>query len=116
MNLKKQWERKIRVRVLLNALRSIFPSAGCVLNYFTPWELLVAVILSSQCTDKKVNEVTAVLFKKYRRIADYLRANPQEFERDIKQTEFFRNKTKSILTTAKIIHERLSRQSAKFNA
>jgi endonuclease-3 len=86
-------------------LQKRFPRASIALSYTTPWELLVAVILSAQCTDKKVNEVTATLFKKYPTFASYLRADPAEFEREIRQTGFFRSKTKHVLGAAKRIHE-----------
>lgn len=87
-------------------LKRLFPRAGIVLKHRSPWECLVAVQLSAQCTDKKVNEVTAGLFRKYRTLDDYVRANPREFERDIYQTGFFRNKTKNILAAAKLVKER----------
>jgi endonuclease-3 len=77
-----------------------------VLRYRSHWELLVAVELSAQCTDKKVNEVTAELFKKYHTLDDYVRAKPKEFERDIRQTGFYRNKTKNILAAAKMLKTR----------
>ena len=66
----------------------------------------MAVILSAQCTDKKVNEVTEKLFKKYKTLDDYVKASPEEFERDIKSTGFYRNKAKNILAAAKIIKEK----------
>lgn len=67
---------------------------------------MVAVQLSAQCTDKKVNEVTAKLFKKYRTLDDYVRAQPREFERDIRSTGFYRTKTKNILAAAQMVKER----------
>lgn len=85
-------------------LKQLFPDAHCALHYNSPWELLVAVMLSAQCTDKKVNEVTAKLFKKYPSFADYLSADPKEFERDIFSTGFYRAKAKHILATAQRIH------------
>jgi endonuclease-3 len=97
--------RKKRLAALERALKKLYPNPVCALNYTTPWELLVAVILSAQCTDKKVNEVTARLFKKYKTLDAYVNANPAEFERDIHETGFFRSKTKSILTTAKMVQE-----------
>lgn len=66
----------------------------------------MAVILSAQCTDVMVNRVTEKLFKKYRRLEDYIRANPKEFEQDIRSTGFYRNKAKNILASAKILKER----------
>ena len=73
------------------------------LQYRTPWECMVAVQLSAQCTDKKVNEVTKALFRKYRALDDDVRAKPRVFERDIYQTGFYRNKTKNILAAAKML-------------
>jgi len=93
------------MRALDAALKKLFPRAEIALTYSTPWELLVAVILSAQCTDKKVNEVTAALFRKYPTFKDYLTADPAEFERDIRQTGFFRSKTKHVLSAARRVHE-----------
>lgn len=90
-------------RQVLERLSLTYPSAKIALTYSTPWELLVSVILSAQCTDIMVNKVTEKLFKKYPTLEDYVFANPEEFERDIKSTGFFRNKAKNILATAKII-------------
>jgi endonuclease III len=95
--------RKQKARKILAELNKIIPNAKIALRYGNNWELLVAVILSAQCTDKKVNEVTEKLFKKYKGLADYIKAKPQEFERDIRSTGFFRNKTKNILASAKIV-------------
>lgn len=97
--------RKRTVTRIIQTLTKLFPDAGMMLRYKNNWELLVAVILSAQCTDKKVNEVTEKLFKKYRTLNDYVRASPQAFERDIYQTGFFRTKTKHILASAKIVKE-----------
>lgn len=91
---------------ILRILKKLYPNPACALQYRTPWQLLVAVILSAQCTDKKVNEVTAVLFKKYRTLDDYVNAKPKEFEHDIYSTGFYRAKTKSILSAAKTIKEK----------
>lgn len=92
--------RKARAGEIVSRLRAEYPQAGIVLEYGTDWELLVAVILSAQCTDKKVNQVTAKLFEKYRSIEDYASADPAEFEIDIRPTGFFRNKTKHIIGAA----------------
>jgi endonuclease-3 len=94
--------RKYAARIF-TALEKLFPHAGIILKYGNNWELLVAVQLSAQCTDKKVNEVTARLFKKYRALSDYVRAKPREFERDIFQTGFYRNKARNILAAARVI-------------
>lgn len=101
-----QEQEKKRAAEILRRLKRSYPNAKIVLNYSNHWELLIAVILSAQCTDKKVNEVTAKLFKKYRTLEDYVGADPKEFERMIKPTGFYRAKTKNILTSAKIIKEK----------
>ena len=98
-----------RIAKILRRLKKQYPNAKIALRYKTNWELLVAVILSAQCTDKKVNEVTARLFKKYRTLEDYVRAKPKEFEMDIRETGFFRAKTKSILVTARLIKEKFGK-------
>lgn len=99
-------ERKVRAQIVLKELRKLFPDAKIALRFSNPWELLVAIILSAQCTDKKVNEVTTKLFKKYQTLDDYVNAKQEEFEQDIFQTGFYRNKAKNILATAKIIKEK----------
>jgi len=81
---------------VVRALRRHYPDATCSLDFNTPLELLVATILSAQCTDERVNRVTKDLFKKYASAADYARAPLAELERDIQSTGFFRNKAKSI--------------------
>lgn len=95
-----------RAQKIFRALRKLIPDATIVLRYSNPWELLVAVVLSAQCTDKKVNEVTAKLFKKYRRLEDYVRADPRKFEQDIKPTGFYRAKAKSVLGAARAVMEK----------
>ena len=97
---------KKRARVALSVLKKILPRARISLRYGNNWQLLVAVVLSAQCTDKKVNEVTAKLFKKYRSLDDYVRADRQEFERDIHSAGFYRAKTKNILAAAKLVKEK----------
>lgn len=92
-----------RAAEIVHILKRLFPRAKMALHYRTPWECMVAVQLSAQCTDKKVNEVTKALFKKYRKLDDYVRAKPRAFERDIFQTGFYRNKTKNILATANMV-------------
>ena len=93
------------MRIILDVLKRLFPRADIALNYGSNWELLVAVILSAQCTDKKVNQVTPALFLKYPALGDYVAADPLEFERDIRPTGFFREKTKRILAAAKMVGE-----------
>lgn len=94
---------KHRAKVVISELKKLFPNASMMLQYKTNWELLVAVELSAQCTDKKVNEVTERLFNKYKTLNDYVDANQKEFEQDIFSTGFYRNKTKNILAAARII-------------
>ena len=91
---------KERVAQLVQAFPEIYPGARCELDFKTPLQLLVATILSAQCTDKRVNMVTPSLFKKYRTAADYAKAEPAELETMIKSTGFFRSKTKSIRAAA----------------
>jgi endonuclease III len=98
-------ELKQRVRKVIRALKRAYPDAKCSLNYSNPFELLVATILSAQCTDARVNMVTQDLFRKYRKPADYLKVAPKELQHDIRTTGFFRNKTTSIQGTAKALME-----------
>lgn len=96
---------KARAQQIFKKLRKLFPEAKCILNYSNSWELLVAVILSAQCTDIQVNKVTDKLFKKYRTLDDYVSVTQKEFERDIYSTGFYRNKTKNILAAARMVKE-----------
>jgi len=96
---------KKRTRQIIRKLKRAYPGAKCSLNHSTPFELLVATILSAQCTDERVNIVTANLFRKYRKPEDYLKVSPRELEKDIQSTGFFRNKTKSIQGTSKMLTE-----------
>lgn len=96
----------LRTKVILKTLKNLFPKAHIALTYSNNWELMVAVQLSAQCTDKRVNLVTPILFKKYKTLADYCAADSTEFENDIHSTGFFRNKTKNILAAAKMVQEK----------
>lgn len=87
-------------------LKKLFPVAKTALNYSIPWELLVAVILSAQFPDKRVNIVTEKLFKKYKTLDDYVNADWKEFDTDLKSVLFHGNKAKNILASAKIIKEK----------
>jgi endonuclease-3 len=91
-----QENRKARAEEIFAGLRATYPSAHCELNFASPLQLLIATILSAQCTDKRVNLVTAELFQKYRTPADFAAAPLSELEEAIKSTGFFRNKAKSI--------------------
>jgi endonuclease-3 len=96
---------KQRVRKIIRLLKRAYPDAKCSLNYSNAFELLIATILSAQCTDVRVNIVTQDLFRKYRKPEDYLKVSPRELEKDIRTTGFFRNKTRSIQGTAKLLTE-----------
>ncbi|HJR06239.1 MAG TPA: endonuclease III [Pyrinomonadaceae bacterium] len=98
-------EEKKRAVKIINQLKRAYPDARCSLNYTTPLELLVATILSAQCTDERVNIVTLDLFRKYRSAEDYVNAAPAELERDIHSTGFFRNKAKAIQGACRMISE-----------
>src|SRR3954454_13278506 len=93
---KKIVQRRERVRVILPILKQLYPDAKCSLDHRSPLELLVATILSAQCTDDRVNIVTKTLFKKYRSAQDYASVAQEELEKDIQSTGFYRNKAKSI--------------------
>jgi endonuclease III len=94
-------ERKARVAEILVRLDLMFPNATCALHHNNPWELLVATILSAQCTDKRVNEVTPGLFAKYPTPQDFAAVRPEVLAQDIRSTGFFNNKAKSIVGAAK---------------
>src|SRR5919197_1808485 len=96
---------KDRVRQIIRLLKRAYPDAKCTLNHSNAFELLIATILSAQCTDERVNIVTADLFRKYRKPEDYLKVSPAELQDDIRTTGFFRNKTKSIQGTAKMLKD-----------
>jgi endonuclease-3 len=101
-------ERKKRINKMVGVLRKLYPEVRIALNYGNSWELLVAVVLSAQSTDKKINEVTARLFKKYKTLDDYVNVDIKDFEQDIKASGFYHNKAKNILASAKIIKERFA--------
>jgi len=95
-----------RVAAILKRLDEAYPNAVCELNHENAFQLLIATILSAQCTDVRVNQVTATLFKKYQTPEAFAHANPSELEQDIRPTGFFRNKTKSVMGASKAIVER----------
>jgi endonuclease-3 len=96
---------KQRTRKIIRLLKREYPEARCSLDHSNPLELLVATILSAQCTDERVNLVTVGLFRKYRDAADYAESAPAELENDIRPTGFFRNKARAIQGACRIIHE-----------
>lgn len=105
VNLETISQLKERVRKIIRLLKRAYPDAKCSLNHSNPFELLIATILSAQCTDARVNIVTQDLFRKYRKPDDYLKVPEKELQQDIRTTGFFRNKTKSIQGTAKALTE-----------
>lgn len=98
-------ERKARMKKIVRKLKAMYPTPKSELKYKTNFQFVVAVILSAQCTDKKVNEVTDTLFKKYKKPSCFKNADPKVFEKEISSIPFFRNKAKSILGAAKIISD-----------
>ena len=103
---KKIEERRARVGAILPVLKRTYPYAKCSLNHSNPLELLVATILSAQCTDERVNIVTKDLFRKYRKAADYANVKPEVLEKDIQSTGFYHNKTKSLRAMAASLLEK----------
>lgn len=99
-------ERAARTRRIVARLKRAYPDARCALDHRTPYELLVATILSAQCTDARVNQVTPALFARYPTPADLARADPADVESMIRSTGFFRNKTRSLLGMARAVVER----------
>jgi len=99
-------EKKKLFKKINKELKRLYPEVKIALRFSNPWELLVATILSAQTTDKKVNEITEKLFKKYKSLDDYLKANVDEFSQDIKGVNYYKNKATFILENAKIIKER----------
>ncbi|HVU79774.1 MAG TPA: endonuclease III [Candidatus Paceibacterota bacterium] len=96
-------ERRKRFAKLDRALKKLFPNVGTELVYKTPWQFMVAVQLSAQCTDKRVNIVTKELFKTYKTIDDYARADPRAFEKAIGSVTYYHNKARNIINAAKFV-------------
>lgn len=97
---------KQNMRFILDTLQEMFPDAHCELTHENPFELTIAVLLSAQCTDKKVNEVTADLFQKYKKPEDYIAVSLEELEQDIKRIGLFRNKAKNIKALCQLLVEK----------
>jgi len=98
-------EKVMCAQALDNVLKKLFPKANMMLQYSNNWELMVAVQLSAQCTDARVNLITEKLFKKYTTLEDYCTAKPREFEKDIFQAGYYKNKTKNILAAARMVRD-----------
>jgi endonuclease III len=96
-------ERQARVKKILATLDKMYPGATCALHHSSAWELLVATILSAQCTDKRVNEVTPALFRKYPAMQDFASVSQAELAQEIRSTGFFNNKAKSVIGAARKI-------------
>lgn len=96
-------ERTGRIQAILEALDRLYPAATCALQHEDAWQLLVATILSAQCTDKRVNMVTPALFRKYPTVLDFAAVSQEELAADIRSTGFFNNKAKSIIGAARRI-------------
>ena len=98
-------DRKKRTAEIIKRLKRAYPDAHCALNHTSPFELLIATILSAQCTDERVNIVTADLFRKYRGPEDFVQVSQEELERDIHSTGFFRSKAKNIKAASQRLME-----------
>ena len=98
--------KRARARKIIGALKKAYPDAKIALDFKTPLELLVATILSAQCTDERVNMVTPALFKKYVGARDYARAEPATLEEEVRSTGFYRAKTRSIIAMAKALQDK----------
>ncbi|MDA1335126.1 MAG: endonuclease III [bacterium] len=98
-----QAKKRVRASKILSLLKKKYPKANMMLNYSTHFQLLMAVILSAQCTDKKVNEVTIPIFKKYKKASDFAKLSGSQLEKMVRQTGFYRNKAKNIIAAAKKI-------------
>jgi len=94
-----------RIKKIIKIMRKLYPSSRTALKFETPLQILIATILSAQCTDERVNKITPQLFKKYKTAEDFSRANVKELEMEIRSTGFFRNKAKNIIAATKKICE-----------
>ena len=103
-------DKKTRLLKIIELLEKEYPKAKTALHYSSPLEILVATILSAQCTDKRVNLVTPSLFKKYKTVKDYANADLAELEQDIRSTGFYRNKAKNIKNAGRMIIEQFNSQ------
>lgn len=110
METEKESNKKTRVLNIIGLLENQYPRAKTALHYSSPLEILIATILSAQCTDKRVNIVTKPLFKKYRTAEDYANADISELEQDIRSTGFYRNKAKNIKNAGRMMVEKFDSQ------
>jgi endonuclease-3 len=110
METETELDKKTRLLKVIELLEKEYPKAKTALHYSSPLEIMVATILSAQCTDKRVNLVTPLLFKKYKTAKDYANADLAELEQDIRSTGFYRNKAKNIKNAGKMIVEQFDSQ------
>lgn len=113
---KKPASKRVPVEQILDSLYQLYPDAHCELNFRTPFELLIATILSAQCTDKRVNEITAPLFEKYNKPEDFLTLTQEEMEELIKGLGLYKNKSKNILETCRILYEKYNGEVPRTHA
>ena len=104
--MKKIEERKKRVKAMIKELKKLFPNVKIALNYKSNWQLLVAVVMSAQTTDKKVNEITPALFAKYKTVDDFANATPGEISKYISSVNYYNNKAKNIVMAARMLKEK----------
>ena len=109
-------ERALRAKKIVAYLKKAYPKPGSELVHNTPFQFVVAVILSAQCTDKAVNKLTATLFKKYETPADFAKANSAAFTKEVSSVPFFRNKAKAIMGAAKLVQEKFGGKVPKTEA
>lgn len=109
-------QRKVPVADILDNLQQLYPDAHCELNYTTPFELLIATILSAQCTDKRVNEITAPMFQQLNQPEHYLHLTQEEMEEHIKGLGLYKNKSKNILETCRILYEKYNSEVPQTHA
>lgn len=108
--------RALRAEKIVAYLKKSYPTSKSELRHRTPFQFVVAVMLSAQCTDKAVNKLTATLFKKYKTAIDFARAKPTVFTKEISSIPFFNNKAKHIIGTAKMIQEKFGGKVPKTEA
>lgn len=112
----KQKERQARAKKIISYLKRVYPEPETELVHTTPFQLLAAVVLSAQCTDKAVNKLTATLFKKYKTAKDFAKARPATLTKELSSIPFFRNKAKAIIGAAKMIEKKYGGKIPKTEA
>ncbi len=98
--------KKDRALKILDILSNEYPDAGCHLDHKDPFQLLISTLLAAQCTDERVNTVMVPLYKKYKTPADFLKVKPEELENELRSINFYRNKTKSVISCSKMLVEK----------